>query len=100
MPSATATLKLNVQPDRAAVFLDDRYVGHVAEFGGKLHSMVVAAGKHHIRVELPGYRTFNTEVSLIADQKLEVKTDLVKGTAALEDALMNQPPEQTASNPR
>jgi hypothetical protein len=31
---------------------------------------------------------------------LEVKTDLVKGTAALEDALMNQPPEQTASNPR
>jgi len=99
MPSATATLKLTVQPERAAVFLDGRYVGHAAEFGGKLHSMVVAAGKHQIRVELPGYRTFHTEVSLLADQKLEVKTDLVKGGASQEDALMNQASNQTASNP-
>jgi len=99
MPSTTATLKVTVQPERAAVFLDGRYVGHAAEFGGKRHSMIVAAGKHHIRVELPGYRPFTTEVSLIADQKLEVKTDLVKGAAAQEDALMNQPPDQTASNP-
>jgi len=72
---------------------------HGAEFSGKLHSMVVAAGKHRIRVELPGYRTFHTQVSLLADQKLEVKTDLVKGAASQQDALMNQPPDQTASNP-
>ena len=79
-PSATAELKLTVQPNRAAVFLDDRYVGHVGEFGGKFHSMLIATGKHRIKIELPGYRTFETEVNLLAGQKSEVKTELVKGS--------------------
>ena len=33
-----------------------------------------------IKIELPGYRTFETEVSLLAGQKSEVKTELVKGS--------------------
>src|SRR5882762_652890 len=50
-PSTTATLKLTVQPNRAAVFLDEWYVGHVGEFGGKFHSLLMAAGKHRIKIE-------------------------------------------------
>lgn len=80
MPAVTSQLKLSVDPDRAAVFLDHRYVGHAGEFGGKFHYMELAPGKHHIRVELPGYRTFETDVTLRPDQKLEVKTDLAKGS--------------------
>jgi hypothetical protein len=99
-PSATATLKLTVQPHRAAVFLDDWYVGHVGEFGGKFHSMLVAAGKHRIKIELPGYRTFETEVNLLAGQKSEVKTDLVKGSIQQNDAMVKQVAQQAASNPR
>jgi len=99
-PSTTATLKLTVQPNRAAVFLDDRYVGHVGEFGGKFHSMLIAAGKHRIKVELPGYRTFETEVNLLAGQKSEVKTDLVKGSIKQNDAMVKQVAQQAASNPR
>ncbi|HEX4544943.1 MAG TPA: PEGA domain-containing protein [Candidatus Acidoferrum sp.] len=98
-PSATATLKLTVQPNRAAVFLDDRYIGHVGEFGGKLHSMLIAAGKHRIKVELPGYRTFETELNLLAGQKSEVKTDLVKGSIVQNDAMMKSSAQQSASNP-
>jgi hypothetical protein len=98
-PSATTTLKLTVQPNRAAVFLDDRYVGHVGEFGGKFHSMLIAAGKHRIKIELPGYRTFETEVNLLAGQKSEVKTDLVKGSIEQNDAMMKQSAQQSASNP-
>jgi hypothetical protein len=78
-PDVTATLKLNVEPGRAAVFLDDKYVGHASEFGG-LHSMLISPGKHRIKVGLPGYRTFETEVNLLAGQKSEVKTELVKGS--------------------
>src|SRR5713101_3258234 len=63
--STTATLKLTVQPNRAAVFLDDRYVGHVGEFDGKFHSVEIAAGRHRVKVELPGYRTFETEITLL-----------------------------------
>ena len=99
-PSKIATLKLTVHPNRAAVFLDDRYVGHAGEYGGKFHSMLIAAGKHRIKVELPGYRTFETEVNLLAGQKSEVKTDLVKGSIKQNDAMVKQVAQQAASNPR
>jgi hypothetical protein len=99
-PATTATLKLTVQPNRAAVFLDDRYVGHVGEFGGKFRSMLIAPGKHRIKVELPGYRTFETEVNLLAGQKSEVKTELVKGSIQQNDAMMKQVAQRTALNPR
>jgi hypothetical protein len=79
IPDVTATLKLNVEPGRAAVFLDDKYVGHASEFGG-LNSMLISPGKHRIKVGLPGYRTFETEVNLVAGQKSEIKTELVQGS--------------------
>lgn len=98
--TATATLKLTVQPDRAAVFLDDWYVGHVGEFGGKFHSMQVGAGKHRVKIELPGYRTFETEVNLLAGQKSEVKTELVKGSIEQNTPVIKQVAQRTPANPR
>jgi hypothetical protein len=79
-PDVTATLKVTVQPGRAAVFLDDQYIGHASELGGATHSLLISPGKHRIKVELPGYRTFETEVNLLRGQKSEVKTELVKGS--------------------
>jgi hypothetical protein len=79
-PNVTATLKVTVSPGRAAVFLDDNYVGHASELGGAIHSLLISPGKHRIKVELPGYRSFETEVNLLAGQKSEVKTELVKGS--------------------
>jgi PEGA domain len=93
-PDVTATLKLNIQPGRAAVFLDDKYVGHASEFGGAVHAMLISPGKHHIKVELPGYRTFETTVNLLAGQKSEVKTELVKGSIEQNDSSIkkSEPP--------
>ncbi|HEV8262668.1 MAG TPA: PEGA domain-containing protein, partial [Burkholderiales bacterium] len=79
-PDVTATLKLTIQPGRAAVFVDGRFAGHASELGGALHSMLISPGKHAIKVELPGYRSFETEVNLLAGQKSEIKTELVKGS--------------------
>jgi hypothetical protein len=79
-PDVTAKLKVTVQPGRAAVFLDDQYIGHASELGGAVHSLSLSPGKHRIKVELPGYRTFETEVNLLQGQKSEVKTELVKGS--------------------
>jgi hypothetical protein len=79
-PDVIATLKVTVQPGRAAVFLDGQYIGHASELGGAVHSLSISPGKHRIRVELPGYRTFETEVNLLRGQKSEVKTELVKGS--------------------
>jgi len=78
--SDAAELKLNVKPDRAAVFLDDNYIGHAADFGGAFRSMLLPPGKHRVKVELPGYRTFETEVNLLSTQKSKVETELLPGS--------------------
>lgn len=90
-PEITATLKLNIEPKRAAVFLDDKYVGHASEFGGSFRSMLISPGKHRIKVELPGYRTYDTEINLLAGQKTEVKTVLVPGSIEQAGPLIKKP---------
>jgi hypothetical protein len=86
-----ATLKLRITPDRAAVFVDEGYIGHVSDFGGAFHSMTVTPGEHRIKVELPGYRTFETSISLRPGQKSEIKTDLVKGSIQDAEPPIKQP---------
>jgi hypothetical protein len=90
-PDVTSELKITVQPKRAAVFLDGNYVGHASELGGKFHSLEVSPGKHRIKVELPGYQTFETDVQVIAGQKSEMKTELVKGTIDQAGAEIKKP---------
>jgi hypothetical protein len=60
------------------VFVDERFVGHVGEFGGVGKSMLVVPGAHRIRIALPGYETFESDINPRPRQKVEVKTDLVK----------------------
>jgi len=89
MPAATSTVKITVNPSRAAVFVDGLYVGHVAEFQGLGRGMLVAPGPHIIRIALPGYHTFETQVRAMANQKVEVKTDLMKSPGNSDDPLIN-----------
>ena len=88
---SAAELKLNVKPERAAVFVDDGYVGHAGHFGGVFNSMLLSPGKHRIKVALPGYRTFETEVSLLPGQKSEVKAELPKGSIEQAEPLIKKP---------
>jgi hypothetical protein len=78
LPTVTAEVKLAITPERAAVFVDSVYVGHVDEFNGVGQALLVAPGKHHFKVSLPGYQTFESEVTLTANQKFQLKTDLIK----------------------
>ncbi|MGB9071918.1 MAG: PEGA domain-containing protein [Terriglobales bacterium] len=92
-----ATIKINVNPSRAAVFVDGRFVGHVGEFGGLGRAMQVVPGSHHIRIALPGYATFQTDINPLPRQKVEVKTDLVKSEVPLAEPLLKG---ETNSTPR
>jgi hypothetical protein len=82
LPQVTAEIKLDVKPDRAAVFVDGVFVGHVGEFGGIGKALLVAPGKHAIRITLPGYQTFDTDIDLVANQKTTIKTEMPKGGPA------------------
>jgi len=88
MPSVTATVKIAINPNRAAVFVDGQFVGHVGEFDGVGKGMLVAPGTHKIRFALPGYETFETEINAQANQKVEVKTDLVKNDGTVADPML------------
>lgn len=89
-PKVTAQLKMDIKPDRAAVFVDERFLGHAGELGGAFHSMLLSPGTHQIKVELPGYQSFETAVTLVAGQKGEVKTNLRKGSIHQADALIDE----------
>ena len=78
MPSVVSEIKLSVTPDRAAVFVDGLFVGHVGEFGGVGKSLLVAPGHRKITISLSGYQTFDTEIDLVANQNFQLKTDLIK----------------------
>ncbi|MGH9512250.1 MAG: PEGA domain-containing protein [Terriglobales bacterium] len=78
MPAVTSEIKLEVDPDRAAVFVDGLLVGHAGELGGMGRSLLVAPGKRKITLSLPGYQTFETEVQLAPHQKFTLKTKLLK----------------------
>jgi hypothetical protein len=81
-----AEVKLKVTPDRAAVFLDNAFVGHVHDFGGVGRSMLVPPGKHQIKIALPGYKDFVADIDLHQNEKYTVKTDLLPGSISEADS--------------
>jgi hypothetical protein len=78
-PTVSAEVKLQIDPDRAAVFVDEQYAGHAHEFGGAGRAMLLSPGKHRIKITLPGYQSFETEIEVRANQKYDIKTQLPKG---------------------
>ncbi|MGO8786190.1 MAG: PEGA domain-containing protein [Terriglobia bacterium] len=90
MPLVKSTVKLNVSPSRAAVFVDGLYVGHVKEFEGLGRGMLVAPGDHQISIALPGYQEFETNIKPLPNQKVEIKTELVKSSGPPTGPLVNK----------
>lgn len=78
--AATGELKISAVPDRAAVFVDEQFTGHVNEFNGVGKALLLTPGQHHVRIALPGYLPFETVVDLRPHQKLKIETALQKGS--------------------
>jgi hypothetical protein len=77
--SNAAELRLDIRPKRAAVFVDDGYMGHGSDFGGRFHSMLVSPGKHRLKVTLDGYQTYETEIDPAANSKTQMTITLDRG---------------------
>jgi hypothetical protein len=78
----TARLRVSVTPTEAAVFVNDAFVGHVDRFDGA-NGMRLKAGTYRFTIALPGYQAFETEMTLVAGQNYEIKTNLPQ--ASIED---------------
>jgi hypothetical protein len=78
--AAPGQIKLKVTPERAAVFVDGKFAGTVNQFSGVGREMLIAPGEHHIKIDLAGYKPFETDVTLATKQKVTIKTDLLPGS--------------------
>ena len=74
-----AELKLAVEPEEAAVFVNDVYAGYVDQFNGR-RGMQMGPGVYNVRIALPGYDSFETQITVVATQEYEIKTSLRKAS--------------------
>ena len=81
LPDETATVKIAVNPSRAAVFLDGLFVGHVGEFAGLGRGMLVA--QEHIRSGSPFPATKLLKQTLIRSLPRRLKSKLIWSRIAL-----------------
>lgn len=89
-PDDMARVKLNIEPSRAAVFVNDRYVGHVDQFRGFRKSLGLAPGTYRIHVTLPGYQPFDAELTLLKEQDYAIETTLQEGEAGAQPLLSDR----------
>jgi PEGA domain len=75
----TAKVRMEIEPSDAAIFVNDNFVGHVDRFDG-YSGMRLKAGTYRFTIALPGYESFETELTLRAGQTYEIKTDLSPGS--------------------
>ena len=87
---ATGELRISATPNRAAVFVDKQFAGHVDEFDGVGKAMLLTPGQHSVRLALPGYLPFETVVDLRPHQRLKIETTLVKGSITEAGSLVSQ----------
>lgn len=71
----TGTLKVNVNPGRAGVFVDGKYLGPAANFR-MARTYAVAAGEHELKLVDPRYEEVVTKVTITAGKKTVVAETL------------------------
>lgn len=72
---STGHLKMKVNPGRAGVFVDGKYVGPAANFGiGRTYA--VAAGEHEVRLSEPRYEDVVSKVTVQAGKTVRVAENL------------------------
>ena len=77
-PLERGRLRFDVEPEDAAVYVDDRYVGTGEELGGLRRGFPVKAGKHTVTVVRPGYAAKTMEVEAKPGAVIDVVIELDK----------------------
>ena len=89
-----ASVKLEVKPKEAEVYIDGYYAGIVDDFDGAFQRLRVDPGEHEIALYLDGYRPVTQKLYLTANNTFKVKYTMEK-LAAGEPA----PPRPQPLNP-
>ena len=66
------TLHLSVRPDDASVYVDGQFRGS----GRQVRDLEVPAGRHHVEVVRPGFKTFERQVDVKVGEPVEIDAEL------------------------
>jgi len=77
-PAERGRFRFEVEPDDAAVYLDDRYIGTGEELAGLRRGFPVVPGKHTITVVRPGWGSRTIEVEAKPGTAIDVVIELEK----------------------
>lgn len=72
------SVKLNINPGHAKVFLDQVYIGMADEFNGKPEKLSVLEGKHSLLFKAKGYKDYITSISMRNGMKATVTKSMIK----------------------
>jgi hypothetical protein len=72
------SVKLDVQPKEAQVYVDGYYVGQVDDFNGIFHHLDLDAGDHRIEFRAEGYEPLTVEMKLMAGRTVTYHAKLKK----------------------
>lgn len=97
-----ASVRFEVKPREAEVYIDGYYAGIVDDFDGAFQRLHVEPGEHEIDLWLDGYRTVTQKVYLTQDNTFRVKYQMERLGPGEPPAPKPQPvdPPQTGNQPR
>jgi hypothetical protein len=97
-----ASVRLEVTPNNAEVFVDGYYAGLVDDFDGVFQRLHVPPGDHEITLWLDGYRTVHQTVYLPIDNTFKLKYTMEKrqpGDVAEPRPIPKEPPPNAGEPP-
>ena len=88
-----SSVRLDVKPKEAEVYVDGYYAGVVDDFDGSFQRLRVEPGEHEIELWLDGYRTVKQKVYLTPDNTFKIKYQMERLTAGETPEPKPQPPQ-------
>ena len=88
-----ASLRLEVKPKEAEVYVDGFYAGIVDDFNGTFQRLSVTPGEHQIELFLDGYRAVHQKLYVTPRKTLNVKYSMELLAAGEQPEPRPQPPE-------
>ncbi|MBZ5535902.1 MAG: PEGA domain-containing protein [Acidobacteriia bacterium] len=75
---AQASVRLDVHPKGALVYVDGNLAGTVQDFNGSNERLFLFPGRHTLELRDPDYETFSTDVKVLPEQDFRLKVRMHK----------------------
>jgi len=82
MVSGMGAVELKVKPNKADVWVDNRYVGAAKDLDGYPNYLWLSDGPHKLAVYMAGYKVFQEDIDVHRGIKSDLKVKLEKGESA------------------